>query len=134
MPSCLPRSWPAFPMLRRRDRAHAPDWRGLSPGVAGPGADDTFLAAERVAFAGRRIERVRDLRLHGVAVRAARVRHVDGERRTGALHGERGALALALLQRGDACGVLGGIIERLAVGAALADRDCAHSPALGDIA
>src|SRR5204862_1291261 len=73
----------------------------LSPGVAGPGADDAFLAAELVALAGRGIEGRGNLRLHRIAVRAAGILHVDRERSAGALHGDGGALALALLQRGD---------------------------------
>src|SRR6187397_123776 len=136
-PSCLPLSWPAFPRWRRLDRARtAPLTRATtapsSLGVAGPGANHAFLAAELVAFAGRCIERARNLRLHGVAVRAAGVGHVDSECSTGALHGDSGTLAFALLQRRNARGILGRIIEGLAVGAAFTDRECTRSPTLGD--
>src|SRR5205085_12471191 len=103
-----------------------------SPGVAGPGADDAFLAAEFVALAGGGIERGGDLWLHRIAVRAAGILHVDSERGAGALHGDGRALALALLQRGDARGILARIVIGLAIGATLANRDCAGSPGLAD--
>src|SRR5882724_10601908 len=71
----------------------------LPLGVAGPGADHAFLAAEFVAFFGRGVERARNLRLHRVAVGAAGIGDVDRQRSTGALHGDGPAVALALLQR-----------------------------------
>src|SRR5262245_46353048 len=66
-----------------------------SPGVAGPGADDAFLAAEFVALPGGSIERGGNLGLHGIAVRATRVLQINRQRRAGALHGDGRALALA---------------------------------------
>src|SRR5215470_3999760 len=103
-----------------------------SPGVAGPGADDAFLAAEFVALLGGGIERGRDLRLHRIAVRATRVLQINRQRRAGALHGHSRALALALLQRGNARSVLARIIIGLTIGAALADREGAGGPGLRD--
>src|SRR5436190_6122520 len=58
----------------------------LSAGVAGPGADDAFLAAELVAVAHGAVLGGRDAWSDRIAVRAARVRHIDGERGTGTLH------------------------------------------------
>src|SRR5215468_9526074 len=69
------------------------------PGVAGPGADHAFLAAELIALLGRGVERGRNLRFDGIAVSAAGIGHVDRECRAGALHGDGGAGALALLLR-----------------------------------
>src|SRR6185312_12052231 len=71
--------------------------KGLSLGVAGPGADHAFLAAVFVAFARGGIERGRDLRLDGIAIGTARVGHIDRHRRAGTLHGHGRAVALALL-------------------------------------
>src|SRR4030095_5063640 len=106
--------------------------RPSSPGVAGPGADDAFLAAEFVALLGGGIERGGNFWLHRIAVRATRVLQVNRQRRAGALHGDGRALAFALLQRGDARRVLARIIIGLAIGAALADRERAGSPGLRD--
>src|SRR5688572_6626541 len=100
----------------------------LALGVAGPGADHAFLAAEFVAFFGRGVERAGYSGFHGITVGAARIDHVDRERGAGALHGERGAVALALLQRRGARGGFGGIVIGLAVGAALSDGECARRP------
>src|SRR5262249_15922025 len=76
----------------------APEWRSVARKstlrVAGPGADDALLAAELVAFAGRGIERGRDMRTHRIAMRAAGIFHIDRERGTGALHGHGRAVAL----------------------------------------
>src|SRR3954465_963800 len=83
----------------------------LALGVAGPGADHAFLAAEIVAFLGGGVQRGRDLGLDRVAVGAAWVGHVDGKRRAGPLHGHGGALALALLARGGKRLGLGRIID-----------------------
>src|SRR3981189_511018 len=44
-------------------------------GVAGPGADHAFLAAEFVALLCRGVERTRNFRLHGVAVGTAGIGH-----------------------------------------------------------
>src|ERR1700757_328787 len=92
-----------------------------TPAVAGPGADHAFLAAELIAFARRLVERVRNLRPHRVAVRAARVGHIDGEGGAGTAHGDGLAVALALFERRDARGVFGRIVKSLAIGAAFAD-------------
>ena len=54
------------------------------------------------------------------------------KRGTGALHGHRGAFALALLARRGARAGLAGIIIGLAVGAAFADRERARRPGFGD--
>jgi hypothetical protein len=102
----------------------------LALGVASPGADHAFLAAELVAFLGRGIERARYLRRHGVAMGAAGIGHVDRERGTGALHGHSRAVALALLQRGGTGSRFRRVIIGLAVGAAFADRECAGPPSL----
>src|SRR5205085_7745061 len=60
----------------------------VSPlGVAGPGADHAFLAAEIVAFFGGFVQRVRDLRLDCIAVSAAGIDQVHRKRRAGPLHG-----------------------------------------------
>src|SRR5436853_534087 len=93
----------------------------LALGVAGPGADHAFLAAKIVAFFGGGVQRGGDLRLDRIAVGAAGVGHVHGKRRAGPLHGHRGALALALLARGRQRGLLGRIVDGLAISAALAD-------------
>src|SRR4029077_6426967 len=101
---------------RFRVRANArPGMTERSPlGVAGPGADYAFLAAEFVALFGRGVERARYFRLHGVTMRAAGIGHVDGECGTGALHGHSGAIALALFQGSCPRGGLGGIVIGLA--------------------
>src|SRR5438132_604832 len=104
----------------------------LSLGVAGPGADNAFLTAEFVALLCRGVQRTRNFRLHGIAVGTARIGHVDRKRGAGALHGERGANALALLQRRGARSGLGGIVIGLAIGAALADGEGAGRPCPGD--
>src|SRR4029453_6537486 len=90
-------------------------------GVAGPGADHAFLAAEFVTLLCRGVERARDFGFYGIAVRAAGIGHVDRERRAGALHGDSGARALALLERRGARRRLGGIVIGLAIGAAFTD-------------
>src|SRR5580704_8722283 len=95
--------------------------RKLSLGVAGPGADHAFLAAEFIAFFRRFIERTRNMRLDRVAMGAAGVGHVDRQGGAGALHRHRRAVALALFQRRSARGALGGIIIGLAIGAAFAE-------------
>src|ERR1700689_1124337 len=69
-------------------------------GVAGPGADHALLAAELVALAGRFIERTRNVRLDRIAVGATGIAHIDRKRGTGALHGNRLAVAAALLESG----------------------------------
>src|SRR5262249_35519422 len=46
-------------------------------GVAGPGADHAFLAAELVAFARRLVQRTGNFRPHRVAMRTAGIDHVD---------------------------------------------------------
>src|SRR5882724_11230372 len=100
-----------------------------TPGVAGPGADHAFLAAELVAFARRLVQRVRNLRPDGVAVGTAGIGHVDGQRGAGALHCDRLAItALALLERCGTRRFLSGIVIGLAVGAAFADRKRAGRP------
>src|SRR4029450_636560 len=80
----------------RRTQGRGPqDEATRSPlGVAGPGADHAFLAAEFVALFGRGVERAGYSGFHGVAVGAARIGHVDRERGAGALHGYGGAVAL----------------------------------------
>src|SRR5436190_9509188 len=103
-------------------------------GVAGPGADDAFLAAEFVALLGRGVERARNLRFYGIAVGAAGIGHVDRKRGAGAVHGNGGAVALALLQCRGTRGGLGGIVKGLAIGAALADGERACRPSFGDVA
>src|SRR5580765_3919445 len=108
--------------------------QALSLGVAGPGADHTFLAAEFVALLCCGVERTGNFRFYGIAVGAAGIGHVDRERGARALHGERGAIALALLQRRGARRFLGRIVVGLAVGAALADGECARRPCPGDVA
>src|SRR3984957_10309196 len=103
-----------------------------SPGVAGPGADHAFLAAEFVAFARRLVQRTRNPRFDRVAVGTAGIGHVDRQRGAGALHGPRGrAVALALLERGRAGLGFAGIIIGLTVGAAFADRERARGPGFG---
>src|SRR5436305_15246866 len=94
----------------------------LSLGVASPGADDAFLAAECIALASRRIERTRTVRLDRITMAATGVGHVDCERCTSALHRYCRAVALALSQRGGARDVLGRKVISLAKGAAFADR------------
>src|SRR5438046_927192 len=107
----------------------------LSPlGVAGPGADDAFLAAEFVALLCRGVERARNFGFYGIAMRAAGISHVDGERGASPLHGDGSAVALALLQRGSARDGLGGIVIGLAIGTAFADGECARRPCPGDVA
>src|ERR1700687_1064792 len=83
-----PRSW----------RAHTTIERSLPLGVAGPGADDAFLAAGCVAFAGRLVERTGNPGLDRITMRAAGIGHVDRQRRAGALHGHHGAPAPAVLE------------------------------------
>src|SRR4051794_27092194 len=83
----------------------------LPLGVAGPGADHAFLAAEFVALARRRVERTRNLWFHRVTVGAAGVGHVDRQRRAGPLHDQRGAFALTLLARRGARRVFFRIVE-----------------------
>src|SRR5438105_2538498 len=130
--------WSEGPDPESRDSGFASSTRPgmtakLSPlGVAGPGADDAFLAAEFVALPGRGVEGAGNFRLHGIAMRAAGISHVDCERGTGALHGDGGAGALALLQRRGARGRFGGIVIGLAVRAAFADGECAGRPCLAD--
>src|SRR5689334_4834700 len=102
---------------------HRPGMTASALGVAGPGADHAFLAAELVAFARRLIERARNARTHGITMRTAWIFHVDGQRRAGALHGDGGTPALALLQRGDARGILTAVVIGLAEGTAFADRE-----------
>src|SRR5258707_1694023 len=111
----------------RRAQERAPqDEVSVSPlGVASPGADHAFLAAEFVTLAGRLVERAGNLWLDRVAVGAAGIGHVDRERGAGAFHRHRGAGALALLDgRGAGLGFTG-IIVSLAIGAAFADREYA---------
>src|ERR1700704_3797866 len=79
-------------------------------GVAGACADHAFLAAEFVAFARRRVERTRNPGLDRRTMGSAGIGHAARRCGAGALHGPRGALALALLQRRDACGRLAHII------------------------
>src|SRR3954447_5255118 len=121
--------------ILRDPQGRAPqDEVSISPlGVAGPGADHAFLAAELVTLLGRGIERTRNFRFYGIAVGTAGIGHVDCERGAGALHGERGAIALALLQRRGARGFLGRIVVSLAVGAAFADGECAGRPCPGHV-
>src|SRR5262249_21725052 len=102
----------------------------LTRRVTGQGADHAFLAAELVAFAGGFVERGRNMRPHRVAVRTARVGHVDRQRGAGALHGDGRAVALALLQGGCARRALARIVISLAIGTALADRKRAGGPGL----
>ena len=105
----------------------------VSPlGVAGPGADHACLAAELVALLCRGVERARNFGFYGIAVGAAGIGHVDRERCAGALHGHRGAVALALLQRRGARGCFRLIVIGLAIGTAFADGECAGRPCLGD--
>src|ERR1043166_6440877 len=113
--------YPSFP--RDGFRYALPILHVSPPGIAGPGADHAFLAAEIVAFFGGFVQRVRDLRLDRIAVSAARIDHVHGKRRAGAFHGDRLAVALALFSRGGERRPLGRIVDRLAVGAAFADRE-----------
>src|SRR3954470_4931834 len=94
-------------------------------GVAGPGADHAFLAAKIVALFGRGVQRGGNLRFYCVAMGAAGVGHVDGKRRAGLFHRNRGALALALLAGSRKRGSLGRIVDGLAIGAAFADGECA---------
>src|SRR5436305_2785980 len=119
--------------LRSGPSDHPGMTASLSPlGVAGPGADDAFLAAEFVALAGGGVERVRNFGFYGIAMRAAGISHVDSERGAGALHGHGGAGALALLERSRARRFLGRIVKGLAIGAAFADRERAGRPCLAD--
>src|ERR1700687_1969848 len=107
------------------------DWLNLPLGVAGPGADHAFLAAEFVAFFRRFVERARNVRLDGVAVGAAGNGHVDRKCCAGPLHGHRGAAATpALPERRLARRVLGRIIKGLTIGAAFAYREGTRRPGL----
>src|SRR5579871_1739963 len=106
----------------RRYRSAPAMTAGLTLGVAGPGADDAFLAAEFVTFAGRVVERARNLRADRIAVRAAGIGHVDRKGGTGALHNDGRALALAMLQRFGARFAFGRIVIGLAVSSAFAHR------------
>src|SRR5438445_6967917 len=64
-------------IAHRSSRCARPGMTRKSPlGVAGPGADDAFLATEFVAFFGRGVERAGNLRLHRLAVCAAGIGHV----------------------------------------------------------
>src|SRR4029077_11057518 len=54
------------------DASHRPGMTELTVGVADPGPDHAFLAAELVAFARRLVQRVRNMRPDRIAVRAAR--------------------------------------------------------------
>src|SRR3981081_4879540 len=92
-------------------------------GVPGPGADHAFLAAELIAFARCRVERARNPRFDRIAVGAAGIAHIDRQRSASALHGHRGAFALALLARRGPRVCFAGTIVRLAVGRAFADRE-----------
>src|ERR1700733_622901 len=70
------------PMCNRTSRLGAPRRPGMtevkSPlGVAGPGADHAFLAAEFIALARGFVERTRNPGLDGIAVGAAGIGHVD---------------------------------------------------------
>src|SRR5450432_3416817 len=104
----------------------------LPLGVAGPSADHALPAAEFVAFARRLVQRTRNPRPDRIAVRPARVGHVDGKRGAGALHGDCLAIAaLALPERRGARRALGGIVVSLAIGAAFADRERTGRPRLG---
>src|SRR5882762_2380822 len=110
----------------RRAQERAPqDEVSVSPlGVAGPGADHAFLAAEFVTLPRRLVERTGNFWFNRIAVGAAGIGDVDRERGAGAFHRHRGAGALALLDsRGAGLG-LTGIIISLAIGAAFADREC----------
>src|SRR5258707_5443582 len=133
-----PRSWYRIAWVspsssfRARSLCERPGMAATLPlGVAGPGPDDAILAAELVAFARRLVQRSQTLRPDRIAVRPARVRHVDGKRRAGALHGDRLATAaLALPERRDPRRALGGIVISPAIGAAFADRKGAGGPRL----
>src|SRR6185436_14149625 len=92
-----------------------------------------FLAAEFVALLGRGVERTGNFGFYGIAVGTAWIGHVDRERGTGAFHGERGAVALALPQRRGTRRFLGGKVIGLPVGAAFADGECARRPRLSDV-
>src|SRR2546430_9786733 len=120
----------------RRAQGRTPqDQASISPlGVASPGADHAFLAAEFVALPCRGVERTRNFRFYGVAVGTAGIGHVDGQRRAGPLHGERDTVALALFQYRGARGFLGGKVIGLAVSAALADGEGPGRPAFGVVA
>src|SRR6185295_1900571 len=137
-PDVIP-GWSEGPDPESRDSGFdAPHRPGMtiakSPlGVAGPGADHAFLAAEFVALLGRRVERIGNFGFCGIAVGTAWIGHVDRERGTGAFHGERGAVALAQPQRRGTRRFLGGKVIGLAVGAAFADGECARRPRLGDV-
>jgi hypothetical protein len=103
----------------------------LPLGVASPGADHAFLAAEFVAFARRGVERARYSRLDGVAMGAAGIGHVDRKRGAGAAHGQRGGtVTLALLARRRECISLARIVEGLAISTAFADGERARGPRL----
>src|SRR5258705_11764301 len=85
----------------RRAQERAPqDEVSVSPlGVAGPGADHAFLAAEFVTLAGRLVERAGNLWLDRVAVGAAGIGDVEREPGAGAFHRHRVPDALVLLDR-----------------------------------
>jgi hypothetical protein len=104
----------------------------LAPGVAGPGADDAFLAAEFVAFARGGIERGRNPRLDRIAMGAAGIGEVDRQRGAGAFHGNSGAITLALLERRGLRSRFRRKIMGLAIGAALADSKCPGRRGLRD--
>src|SRR5258708_4682386 len=133
-----PRSWYRIAWVspnssfRARSLCERPGMTATLPlGVAGPGADDALLAAELVAFARRLVQRARNLRPDRIAVRPARIGHVDGKRRAGALHGDRLAIAaLALPERRGARRALGGIVIGAAIGTAFADRKGTGRPRL----
>src|SRR5579872_197155 len=101
----------------------------LPLGVAGPGADDAFLAAEFVALAGGFIQRTRNMRLDRIAMGTAGVGHVNRQRGAGTFHRDRLAVAVALLERGGARRIFARIVVSLPVSAAFADGKGARRPA-----
>src|SRR5437868_15340282 len=66
--------YPSFP--RDGFRYALPILPVSAPGVAGPGADHAFLAAEIVAFFGGFVQRARHLRLDRIAVGATGIGQV----------------------------------------------------------